>query len=344
MEPYGDVTRRGRPRGVPRAGARARRGRRRRDHRRDADGARGAAASGSPRRRRPARPCVIGSMAYDVTRDGSTFRTMMGVDPERAAQVMVDNGVAHRRPQLRHGHGHGRGRSRPRAATGAVTDLPLMIQPNAGQPKLVDMKVVYDESPEQMAAGVVPLLDAGVAHRRRLLRQHAGPHPRVQGARWTNGAPRTRRPAKARDDPHPLRRSTPRRSRSCRARTDDRSGIGVHYVDAFIKPMNATLADGTEVKCKRRGLKITLSVGDRKGEGLMRRLAGRAGPRGHARCGAEGSQRRLPASACGSRTARSCWSCDRAASFGKLGTPEPSRGVGGGPYVRCSNWTIRSTS
>ena len=56
------------------------------------------------------------------------------------------------------------------------------------------------------------------------------------------------------------------------ARTDDRSGIGVHYVDAFIKPMNATLADGTEVKCKRRGLKITLSVGDRKGEGLMRRL------------------------------------------------------------------------
>ena len=57
------------------------------------------------------------------------------------------------------------------------------------------------------------------------------------------------------------------------ARTDDRSGIGVHYVDAFVKPMNATLADGTEVKCKRRGLKITLSVGERKGEGLMRRLA-----------------------------------------------------------------------
>src|SRR5580658_10566253 len=28
--------------------------------------------------------CIIGSMAYDVTLDGSTFRTMMGVDPERA--------------------------------------------------------------------------------------------------------------------------------------------------------------------------------------------------------------------------------------------------------------------
>jgi hypothetical protein len=52
----------------------------------------------------------------------------------------------------------------------------------------------------------------------------------------------------------------------------DKSGIGVHYVDAYIKPMNTTLEDGTEVKCKRRGLKIVLSAGGRKGEGLMRRL------------------------------------------------------------------------
>jgi len=42
-----------------------------------------------------------------------------------------------------------------------VTGLPLMIQPNAGQPKLVNMKVVYDETPEQMVAGVIPLLEAG---------------------------------------------------------------------------------------------------------------------------------------------------------------------------------------
>lgn len=56
------------------------------------------------------------------------------------------------------------------------------------------------------------------------------------------------------------------------ALTDDKSGIGVHYVDAFIKPMNTKLEDGTAVRCKRRGLKITLSAGTRKGEGLMRRL------------------------------------------------------------------------
>lgn len=53
---------------------------------------------------------------------------------------------------------------------------------------------------------------------------------------------------------------------------DDKSGIGVHYIDAYIKPMNAKLEDGTAVKCKRRGLKLTLSVGTKKGDGLMRRL------------------------------------------------------------------------
>jgi hypothetical protein len=54
--------------------------------------------------------------------------------------------------------------------------------------------------------------------------------------------------------------------------TGDKSGIGVHYVDAYIKPMNVKLEDGTPVKCKRRGLKVVLSVGGKKGEGLMRRI------------------------------------------------------------------------
>ena len=54
--------------------------------------------------------------------------------------------------------------------------------------------------------------------------------------------------------------------------TDDKSGIGVHYMDAYLKPMNTKLPDGTAVRCKRRGLKVVLSVGAKKGEGLMRRL------------------------------------------------------------------------
>jgi hypothetical protein len=52
----------------------------------------------------------------------------------------------------------------------------------------------------------------------------------------------------------------------------EKSGIGSHFVDAFVKPMNTKLPDGTRVACKRKGLKITLTVGTKKGEGLMRRL------------------------------------------------------------------------
>jgi hypothetical protein len=52
----------------------------------------------------------------------------------------------------------------------------------------------------------------------------------------------------------------------------EKSGIGVHYMDAFIKPMNTKLPDGTRVACKRKGLKLTLTVGTKKGEGLMRRI------------------------------------------------------------------------
>ena len=52
----------------------------------------------------------------------------------------------------------------------------------------------------------------------------------------------------------------------------EKSGIGVHYVDAFIKPMNVKLEDGTRISCKRKGLKILLVAGTKKGDGLMRRL------------------------------------------------------------------------
>ena len=91
-------------------------------------------------------------MAYDVTLDGSTFRTMMGVDPERAAEFMEENG-AHI-VALNCGTGMDMERARQAVHRYARTALPVMVQPNAGQPKLVNMKVVYDETPEQMAAGV----------------------------------------------------------------------------------------------------------------------------------------------------------------------------------------------
>jgi len=107
-------------------------------------------------------PCVIGSMAYDVTLDGSTFRTMMGVDPERAAKFIEEHGgdiVA-----LNCGTGMDMERARKAVERyRAASALAVMAQPNAGQPTLVNMKVVYDETPEQMARGVEPLLAAGVS-------------------------------------------------------------------------------------------------------------------------------------------------------------------------------------
>jgi len=106
--------------------------------------------------------CVIGSMAYDVTLDGSTFRTMMGVDPERAAEFMQGHGA----DIVALNCGTGMDMERARQAVRRyleITSLPIMAQPNAGQPKLVDMKVVYDETPAQMVTGVVPLLQAGAS-------------------------------------------------------------------------------------------------------------------------------------------------------------------------------------
>jgi 5-methyltetrahydrofolate--homocysteine methyltransferase len=107
-------------------------------------------------------PCVIGSMAYDVTLDGSTFRTMMGVDPEHAAAFMQEHGA----DIVALNCGTGMDMARARDAVRRylrITGLPIMAQPNAGQPKLVDMKVVYDETPAQMVTGVVPLLEAGAS-------------------------------------------------------------------------------------------------------------------------------------------------------------------------------------
>jgi 5-methyltetrahydrofolate--homocysteine methyltransferase len=105
-------------------------------------------------------PCIIGSMAYDVTLDGSTFRTMMGIEPERAAAFMEEHGAHIVALNC------GTRMDMQRALTAverykSATSLPVMVQPNAGQPRLVNMKVVYDETPDQMVQGLMPLLEAG---------------------------------------------------------------------------------------------------------------------------------------------------------------------------------------
>jgi 5-methyltetrahydrofolate--homocysteine methyltransferase len=103
---------------------------------------------------------VIGSIAFDRMLEEHDVRTMMGVPPERAAEFMAEHGcdVA----ALNCGTGvdmamAARIVTRYRASCG----LPVMAQPNAGQPVLEDMKVVYKETAEEMAAGLPGLLAAG---------------------------------------------------------------------------------------------------------------------------------------------------------------------------------------
>ena len=105
--------------------------------------------------------CVVGSMAYDVTRDGTKLRTMMGIGPEQAAEFMSDAGVDI--IALNCGTGVDVGwAARAVKEYQSVCKLPTMAQPNAGQPVLENMKVVYKQTPEEMVAELPDLLATGV--------------------------------------------------------------------------------------------------------------------------------------------------------------------------------------
>lgn len=92
-------------------------------------------------------PIVMASMAYD--RVGGGFKTMMGVDPAHAAAACVEAGA-----DL---VGANCGRLEPedfidvalRLREGA--SVPLIVQPNAGQPRLEGETIVYPRNPASLA-------------------------------------------------------------------------------------------------------------------------------------------------------------------------------------------------
>jgi 5-methyltetrahydrofolate--homocysteine methyltransferase len=107
-------------------------------------------------------PMVIGSFAFDKMLDHDEVRTMMGVSPEQAAEFLAEHGADILALNC------GTGVDMRMAADvvrryRSVSGLPVMAQPNAGQPELVNLRVVYNESPADMAAGLPPLLAAGAA-------------------------------------------------------------------------------------------------------------------------------------------------------------------------------------
>lgn len=110
--------------------------------------------------RKAGAPCIIGSMAFDVTYNGSKVRTMMGTSPRQGAEFMEKAGV----DILAQNCGTGVDMiwaARVLKEYSEASSLPLMAQPNAGTPVLKDMKIQYLETPEEMAGGVAGLLQAG---------------------------------------------------------------------------------------------------------------------------------------------------------------------------------------
>ena len=59
-----------------------------------------------------------------------------------------------------------------------ATRLPLAAMPNAGLPRAVEGRNIYMASPEYMASFARKFIHAGRKPDRRLLRNHAQPHPR----------------------------------------------------------------------------------------------------------------------------------------------------------------------
>lgn len=106
-------------------------------------------------------PCIITSLAYDRTRDGSAFRTMMGVAPETAAEQLSEAGA----DILAFNCGTGVDMDVAKHIIGAyknIADCFTMAQPNAGLPVLENLKTVYKQTPEHMVASLDELLALGV--------------------------------------------------------------------------------------------------------------------------------------------------------------------------------------
>jgi len=105
-------------------------------------------------------PCVIASLAYDLSADQTFYVTMMGVMPDQAAKFIEEKGANIIALNC------GTGMDMKGAATVARmyrenSQLPTMVQPNAGLPVLEKGKAVYKQLPGDMALGVPEVLDAG---------------------------------------------------------------------------------------------------------------------------------------------------------------------------------------
>ena len=114
------------------------------------------AAVTAARKEAPGLP-VLATLSFDTN-----LRTMMGVSPAIAVQAMTDMGVDVI------GANCGRGLDEMRIIAGQLAEagagsVRLMVQSNAGLPKLQGDTFVFDGTPEEMAAYAVEMRDLGFA-------------------------------------------------------------------------------------------------------------------------------------------------------------------------------------
>ncbi len=105
-------------------------------------------------------PFVVASMAFDRTKDGS-FRTMMGVRPEYAARALVEAGAdvvgANCGTNMTPGD-----YAQLASVIRSAVNCPVIAQPNAGRPELVDGRTVYRLTPDEFAEALRAVIKTGV--------------------------------------------------------------------------------------------------------------------------------------------------------------------------------------
>jgi len=99
---------------------------------------------------------VVACMTFDSGKNHD--RTLMGTTPEQAAAKLAEAGA----DVIGSNCGQGiEGFVKITRRLRAATDRPLWIKPNAGLPQVLDGKAVYTQTPEQFAACVPALIEAG---------------------------------------------------------------------------------------------------------------------------------------------------------------------------------------
>ena len=101
---------------------------------------------------------VLALMGFNRDADGEGFHTIMGVDIETAVNKLSEAGADCVGTNCWNALGE---MCEIVRRIRRFTEKPIVAEPNAGQPKLVDGKTVFDETPEMMADGVEELVGAG---------------------------------------------------------------------------------------------------------------------------------------------------------------------------------------